>query len=602
MPDRGLLPFQRKALEIVVKGIVAGTSRMLIEMATGTGKTRLAAEIAAEANRLIQQREGRRLSALFLVDRDTLEEQAIARLEHDLHDLKVGEVARHGLARIDLLVAQVATMQHRYMSEPFHPTYFDLIIVDEAHRSVHGDSWRKVVEYFECIQVGLTATPPRLGDDETINYFGLPVFQFGYEDAVRQGYLAPFVIHRVKTDIDKNGLNLDGTLFQSQDFGVSVAVENRDRRIAEYYLDHFYGRKCLLFAASTAHAESLWRAFNEEFAKREDEFSAKLVLSSVDSAAARAEIISEFQAPDSSVRVLINLNILTAGFDFPELDLLFMCRYTRHKSLYLQMKGRGARIPRDRFGQPIVGVEGQSSKDRFVIADFVGVTDWERQDMVAAPTIAPEEADQAQPLADEVLRRLREPADILSTDVPVQIAEVEIISPFELGEEVSAPTMRAEVAELRSELNLYQQRFGEEGARLNGLVQRISELEEAGLAERRNSFRQLIQVLARTLPPLLKLDEDLLGRAAPDAFELAALNEAFQCELPSIGAHIERVLAEPVRARYRDLVDQKYTRGLNGSEQLELSQLDTSLDGIDASYYGPIIDALRGRLDASEKF
>jgi type I site-specific restriction endonuclease len=196
---KNLYKCQFEAIPTAVHHLFDGRPRLLLQMATGTGKGRVAAEVIKEMNRIVWEREDRRLSALFLVDRDNLETQAVDELSHWLWgvDLKVKDINQRG--RREVLVATIQTMYNRYLSTPFHSHYFDLIIVDEAHRSVHGALWRDVVEFFDCPQVGMTATLPRFADDATIEYFGDPIYIYDYEDGVRDELLAPAIIRRVKT-------------------------------------------------------------------------------------------------------------------------------------------------------------------------------------------------------------------------------------------------------------------------------------------------------------------------------------------------------------------------------------------------------------------
>jgi type I site-specific restriction endonuclease len=527
-PDH-LFDFQREAIHEVVGRIVNGEPRALLEMATGTGKTLVAAAIVNLFGKVIRERHNRRPSVLFLVDRDALETQSAERLGAELRDLKVNTIEAIGESRVDVLVAQVATMQHRYNREPFHPGYFDLVVVDEAHRSVHGGVWRQVIEGFDCPQVGLTATPPRLTDDETVAYFGEPVYSYSYERGVREGMLAPVVIHRVITSVDRDGLVADGRHFTSEDFGVRVLIENRDRAIVRYYEDHFYGRKALVFAASTRHAESLWERFNEMFATHGEHSGCQVVVSGAESPTVRRSIVEEFKRPGSDLRVLINLNILTAGFDFPELDLLFMCRYTRHKSLYLQMKGRGARLPLDAGGHLRVDEDGQAIKDRFWMVDFVGVTDWEHRDF--EPDVTTDD-----PAERDVTGDPPDPAEqlVLSVDMEVGIAEVQVTDPFETREN---PVLRA----LRDQLDAVQEDLEAERRARADLEAEVVVARQAERSAHRAAFIQLVTGL-RAVSPLTPITEAVLERVAPGAHTLERLNETFGASLDSVQAHIDAVL------------------------------------------------------------
>lgn len=528
MPSK-LFEFQREAIQSAIRHVVDGRDRLLLEMATGSGKTLVAAEIISSYARIIRERHDRHISVLFLVDRDALEVQSAERLGAHLRELKVNTVDAVGVARVDVLVAQVATMQHRYKRDPFHGSYFDLIVVDEAHRSVHGDAWRQVIEGFACPQIGLTATPPRLTDDATIAYFGDPIFLYSYEQGVRDGLLAPSVIHRVKTTVDRDGIAAGGKLFTSEDFGVRLMVDNRDKAIVGYYNEHFYGRKALVFAASSLHAESLWEKFNEEFAARGDGYECQFVLSSIESPAARRDVVERFQRSDSHLRVLINLNILTAGFDYPELDLLFMCRYTRHKSLYLQMKGRGSRLPLDDGGHLRVNPDGSPLKDRFWMVDFVGVTEWETRDF--EPDITPDDA------TERVVNEDPEPPEAIpSVDVEVGIAEVTVIDPFETRENPMVRALRTQLDVAKAELEdaRHAAQIAEEKAR---------EAECLAKEAMRRGFIQTVRGL-HAVAPMTPMTEDVLRQVAPTACDLAFLNAAFDVELDSVEAHIHAVMSE----------------------------------------------------------
>lgn len=606
IPPPRLFEFQKKSLHEVIRQIIEGRPRLLLEMATGTGKTVVAAEIINQMNRIWLERHNRRVSVLFLVDRDALEEQSATKLGRDVvGTLKVNTI-EHLMTdgKVDVLVAQVATMQNRYDRQPFNPNYFDLVIIDEAHRSIHGDVWRKVVEYFQCPQIGLTATPPRFKDDETVEYFGPPVFRFTYEDGVLSGVLAPYVIHKVTTNIDRDGLIVGEEYFQSEDFGIAVQIDNRDWAITRYYEKNFYGKKCLIFAAGTQHVESLWEKFNTMFSNHEESYKAQFVVSGFESPAARLDIVNEFMDNESDLKVLINLNILTAGFDYPELDLLFMCRYTRHKSLYLQMKGRGSRLPFDDNGKLLTDENGAPVKDRFIMADFVGVTEWENRDVVLrVPREATENAAEDAINFDPQFRDRTVP----SVDVPVEIAEVEIIDPFAGEENPVARHLRSELEAAKLELRTARYELSREQAVRNEQEQALvmlrhrAETEQAKrYAIQRDSFRQLVLSL-HAFAPFVPITETLLYNINPSLQDISSLNEIFGTDYPSVQEHIDAVLRESfVKTRYHELVEQKHTIGLSQAEEAEMRRLDKELDELDEEFYRPILNNLRDLLDKKQ--
>ena len=531
---KDLYKCQFEAIPAAVQGLFEGQPRLLLQMATGTGKGRVAAEVIKEMNRIIWEREDRRLSVLFLVDRDNLEIQAVGELNRWLRgeDLKIKAINQRG--RREVLVATIQTMYNRFRSPSFHSHYFDLIIVDEAHRSVHGALWREVVEFFDCPQVGMTATPPRFADDATIDYFGDPIYIYDYEDGVHDELLAPAIIHRVKTNVDKDGLVWNDTLYKSEDFEVSIHVDNRDKVIVDYYEEHFYGRKVLVYAASSRHVESLFDKFNKMFARHGQEYRVEFVLSAIESPKARQALIDEFRDPNSNLAVLVNLNILTAGFNFPELALLFMARYTRHKSLYIQMRGRGTRKAYDD--------EGNLIKDRFTMVDFVNVTEWEEKEFLPH---YPNGAEH-NPADDDPMTDPPAPGLMPEADIPVGIAELEIYDPFvalETEEEDELTQLQRKIEETQKALAETRQQYLDSAAHVKELESLLAAEQEARRAARRQGFTGLVQTL-QTVSPFMPITEDLLLRANPVLDPVEALNDAFGVTYDSIQAHIDAVLRE----------------------------------------------------------
>ncbi len=531
---KNLYECQFEAIPTAVRHLFDGQPGLLLQMATGTGKGRVAAEVIKEMNCIVWEREDRRLSVLFLVDRDNLETQAVDELSRWLQgvDLKVKDINQRG--RREVLVATIQTMYNRYHSAPFHSHYFDLIIVDEAHRSIHGALWREVVEFFDCPQVGMTATPPRFADDATIEYFGDPIYVYDYEDGVHDDLLAPAIIHRVKTNVDKDGLVWNDTLYKSEDFEVSIHVDNRDKVIVDYYEEHFYGRKALVYAASSRHVESLFDKFNEMFARHGQEYRVEFVLSAIESSKARQALIDEFRDPNSNLAVLVNLNILTAGFNFPELDLLLMARYTRHKSLYIQMKGRGTRKAYDD--------EGKLIKDRFTMVDFVNVTEWEEKEF------QPHYPNGAEhnPADDDPMTDPPAPGPMPEADVPVGIAELEIYDPFavlETAEEDELTRLQQEIEETQKALAEAHQQYLDTTTHVQELRGLLAAEQEAHRVTTRQGFAGLVRAL-QAVAPLMPITEDLLLRANPALDPLETLNNAFGVTYDSIQAHIDDVLNE----------------------------------------------------------
>ena len=408
--------YQIDCIEALSSEAMLGRRKLLVEMATGTGKTRTA---AAFVKRLFEA--GAATRVLFLVDRLNLATQAedtfTDRLpEHACHVQRAGRSFDPG-AQIVIATLQTMILEYPALS----PGYFDLVITDECHRSIYG-KWSGVLRHFDAVQLGLTATPCSANLEETpdpedgqfvrdtLRFFELeePTFQYGIRQAIEEGYLAPYRIYKAKTvktaaddgfevtrgELDwtamdeKTRLELEELFAASDSIRVDPAalerkftIPERNRAMVREFRDvlesGFTGSdgvrrlpawgKTLVFAVTRRHAETLARMIDEHFADRKPDPTvryADFVVSDVGGGPApdASAIIKRFKNEDFP-QVLVSVNMLDTGFDCPEVVNLVMARFTRSAILYRQMRGRGSRkAPHIR-------------KTGFTIFDFVGVTD-----------------------------------------------------------------------------------------------------------------------------------------------------------------------------------------------------------------------------------
>ena len=416
--DRG---YQIKCIEALSAEVERGRRKLLVEMATGTGKTRTA---AALIKRLFEA--GAVTRVLFLVDRIALAAQAEDAFTDHLRDypchvLRPGRGFDH-VKRITIATLQTMITEYRKLSSG----YFDLVITDECHRSIYG-KWSVVLRHFDGIQLGLTATPcvadiDDLPDPEdgffvrdTLRFFELerPTFRYTLRRAIREGYLAPYRIYKamtVKTAADDGfevkRAELDWSVMDEraraefeQLFGTAnkivvdpqalerkFTIPQRNRAIVNEFRNvlewGFAGRdavrrsaswgKTIVFAVTKRHAETLAGMFDERFADRKPHPTtryADFVVSDLGGgpSADASTIIKRFKEEDYP-QILVSVNMLDTGFDCPEVVNLVMARFTKSTILYRQMRGRGTRLA------PHVGKSG------FTIFDFVGVTDFHGDD------------------------------------------------------------------------------------------------------------------------------------------------------------------------------------------------------------------------------
>lgn len=414
--------YQKDCIDTLCREMATGRRKLLVEMATGTGKTRTA---AALIKRLFEANAVTRV--LFLVDRITLAKQTEDAFAEHLPDYPC-YVLRTGRRFQDEKLITVTTLQSMTnIYRDYSAGYFDLIVTDECHRSIYGQ-WSGILKYFDGVQVGLTATPftseIETGDDEdklfvrdTLRFFEVdkPTYRYALKQAVNEGYLVPYQIYKAKTvktasadgfEVKKSELDWSALtardrdelelLFAGKDT-VKVdpnalerrfTIPERNRAIVREYRDVLANGyrdkkgtmrypvpgKTIVFAVTKRHAETLAQMFDEVFADQKPSPEvryADFVVSGCgkDDTLDAATKIKRFKK-EKFPRILVSVNMLDTGFDAPEVVGLVMARFTRSVVLYRQMRGRGTRKA--------------PGKQRFTLFDFIGVTDVHDDDETTA--------------------------------------------------------------------------------------------------------------------------------------------------------------------------------------------------------------------------
>lgn len=441
--------YQGLCIDTLCREIAQGRRKLLVEMATGTGKTRTA---AAFIKRLFQANAITRV--LFLVDRIPLAKQTEDAFAEYLPDYP-SYVLRAGRRFQDEKLITITTLQSMVnIYGEYSAGYFDLIISDECHRSIYG-KWSGVLKRFDGIQVGLTATPcvanlDEFGADEedklfvrdTLRFFEVdkPTFSYKLRDAISDGYLVPYQIYKAKTiktaaeggfEVKRDELDWTGMdsatraefeqLFKDSETIVvdpnalerSFTIPERNRAIVREfrqvlengYIDHkgvlrkpLLG-KTIVFAVTKRHAATLAELLDAEFADKKPSPEVRY-----------ADYVVSGFGPDDTVdgmtkikrfkketypQILVSVNMLDTGFDCPEVTNLIFARFTRSAILYQQMRGRGTRKA--------------EKKPLFTMFDFVGVADYHGDDE--------EFADGGVVMAKEPLKKKYEPRRLLSLDI-----------------------------------------------------------------------------------------------------------------------------------------------------------------------------------------
>ena len=415
--------YQIECVEALSREVSRGRRNLLVEMATGTGKTRTA---AAFIQRLFEA--GIVTRALFLVDRIALALQAEDAFTDHLRDYPC-HVLRPGrefdrAKRITVATLQTMITEYHNLSSG----YFDLVITDECHRTIYG-TYSGVLRHFDSIQLGLTATPctadPETFPDpddgqfvrDTLRFFGLarPTYRYTLHQAIEENHLVPYRIYRAMTvktaaedgfrvrreELDWNAMDgqareaFEELFAEAEEITVDpralerkFTIPERNRALVREFREArergFMGEdgvrrrpaegKTIVFAVTRRHAETLAGMFDEHFADLKPHPAtryADFVVSDVGGGPApdASAIIKRFKEEEYP-QILVSVNMLDTGFDCPEVVGLVMARFTRSAILYRQMRGRGTRKA------PHIGKTG------FTIFDFVGVTDFHGDDEV----------------------------------------------------------------------------------------------------------------------------------------------------------------------------------------------------------------------------
>ncbi len=340
-----------------------GKRRFLIELPTGTGKTDL---ICLQLKRLLKALRAERI--LFLVDREQLAKQAIGAVQdilnhHSSYWLKPGVIRQEK----EITVALLQTMMGRY--QEYTSGYFDVVIADECHRSIYG-AWQAVLNHFDALQIGLTATPAAYIERNTYQFFqcaeGKPDFSYPIREAFKAGHLAPYKFAEGITELIAEGAEVDGQTYDPEAFERKWTNVDTNRKMMQEFdrlawlnykesapLQKHGPGKAIVFAITKRHAARLAQYLNELHPEHKGRY-AEVITSDVPDA---DRLIQDFKK-EIYPMIAVSVDMLTTGFDCPEVLHIVMCRKIFSPILYQQIRGRGTRTC------PRIG------KKQFVIYDF----------------------------------------------------------------------------------------------------------------------------------------------------------------------------------------------------------------------------------------
>jgi type I restriction enzyme, R subunit len=378
--------YQDIAIERVLQAIAAGRHRLLLTLATGTGKTFIAFQIAWKLfhSRWNLGREpSRRPRILFLADRNILADQAYnafsAFPEDAMVRLTPADIRQKG--RVPTNASLFFTIFQTFMSGPikdgkpspyfgdYPPDFFDFIVIDECHRGGANDegNWRGILEYFSpAVQLGLTATPKRKDNVDTYAYFGEPVYIYSLKDGINDGFLTPFRVKQISTTLDEYVYTPDDTLIEGEieagriydedDFNKIIEIKAREAYRVKLFLDQINpSEKAIVFCATQDHALAVRDLVNQMKAVPDPNYCQRVT---ANDGVLGEQHLRDFQDNEKTIpTILTTSQKLSTGVDARNIRNIVLMRPINSIIEFKQIIGRGTRL--------------YDGKDYFTIYDFV---------------------------------------------------------------------------------------------------------------------------------------------------------------------------------------------------------------------------------------
>ena len=362
--------YQRIAIQRIIQDTLTGSKRMLLTMATGTGKTTVAFQICQTLWQMGWNATGehRKPRILFLADRNILVDDPMLKDfapfgDGVLHKIQGGAIkSREIYFAIYQALAGNENIEGLYRQ--YSRNFFDLIIIDECHRgSARSDSnWREILNYFApAVQLGLTATPKRDDNVDTYRYFGNPLYTYSLKQGIEDGFLAPYRVHRVITsfdalgwrpsadDKDRYGREIPDAEYQTGDFERSVALKVRTQAIATH-ISNFLKKnnrfgKTIVFCVDEAHVLEMFAALNNcnaDLVKQHPNYVVRITSEAGDIG---KNFLYQFKDVLTQTPVIaVTSKLLTTGVDVPTCENVVLVKVIRSMSDFKQTIGRGTRV------------------------------------------------------------------------------------------------------------------------------------------------------------------------------------------------------------------------------------------------------------------
>lgn len=404
---KGARYYQEIAVNNTLEAVANNAQRILLTLATGTGKTFIAFQIAWKLfqTRWNLKRDGsRRPRILFLADRNILANQAFNAFSAFADDAKVrikpsevkkdGKVPTNGSIFFTIFQSFMSGKDKEGNPKPnfgqYPADYFDFIIIDECHRGGANDegNWRGILEYFSpAVQLGLTATPKRKDNVDTYKYFGEPVYVYSLKEGINDGFLTPFKVKRIKTTLDDyiytsddqiiEGEIEEGKQYVEADFNKIIEIKAREAKRVQIYMDEANQKeKAIIFCATQDHAAAVRDLVNQYKKSTDPNYCVRVTANDGEIG---EQFLREFQDNEKTIpTILTTSQKLSTGVDARNIRNIVLMRPVNSMIEFKQIVGRGTRL--------------FDGKDFFTIYDFVDAyhhfadPEWDGEPLEPEPT------------------------------------------------------------------------------------------------------------------------------------------------------------------------------------------------------------------------
>jgi type I restriction enzyme R subunit len=407
---KGARYYQLNAVNRAVEAVAKGQNRLVLVMATGTGKTYTAFQIIWRL-----WKSGAKKRILFLADRNILVDQAktndfkpFGKAMTKIKNRKVNKAFEIYLA---LYQAIAGADERADIFKQFSPDFFDLIVVDECHRGSAADNsaWRVILDYFSgATQIGLTATPKETVDVSTTHYFGEPVYTYSLKQGIEDGFLAPYKVVRIDLDRDlagwrpekgkrdKHGEEIKDRIYNQRDFDRSLVLEQRTalvaRKVSEFLKATDRFDKTIVFCEDVDHAERMRQALVNENADLCAQNRKYVMRITGDNDEGKAEL-DNFIHPEERYPVVVTTSkLLTTGVDAQTCKVIVLDQNVNSISEFKQIVGRGTRVNED-FGKLFFTIiDFRKATEHFADPDFDGTPEQIYEPKEGDPVAPPDDA------------------------------------------------------------------------------------------------------------------------------------------------------------------------------------------------------------------